>query len=85
MNIKITVESLVKESDHGSQDGILCEDGYAIEFIDLDYLIERIERFLPSSSEYPNGVRIVKLNPADHMGIWGIEKIEEGDLNQTKN
>jgi len=78
MNIKITVESIIdSKSDHGSQDGIMCEDGFAIAFNDLDYLIERIERYLPSSSEYPNGVRIVKLDPADHMGMWGIEKIEE--------
>ena len=77
MNIKITVESTIDKESDVSQDGILCKDGLAIEFHSLEYLIERIERYLPSSAEYPDGVRIVKLNPADHRGEWGIEKIED--------
>ena len=77
MNIKITVESTIdKISDYRSQDGILCEDGLAIEFHSLEYLIERIERYLYCSPEYPNGVRIIKKDPKDNMGTWGIEANE---------
>ena len=81
MNIKITVESTIDKESDVSQDGILCQDGYAIAFDDLDYLIERIERFLPISSEYPNGIKIIKRDPADHMGKWGIVYNDELDRN----